>query len=79
MIDIGTQCRYELDGIVGHGVVIGYPKYSPAGEVVVLATEKAHGMPINEHWVTPQPGALLDDAKRYRDRYRKLYPGFLAD
>lgn len=79
--------KYEIGDkvshyIPGHGVapgeswVIGVPSFSDGGHVM-LADERAHGMPINICHCTKIGGGDPDSAHRWRARYLAMYPGAL--
>ena len=76
---IGDWVNYAVDGMhPGSGYVIGIPQYSGSYEhVVVLATARFHGMPINARWCEPTGQSDVGKAESLARRYNDLYPGFL--
>jgi hypothetical protein len=78
-LPIGDKVSYFISG---HGVarsdawVIGVPTFSD-GDHVTLATEAAHGIPLNVCWCNRIDGADPQSAMRWRERYLSMYPGAL--
>lgn len=57
------------------GYVIGEPHYSVDGSHVVVSTQEVHGMPLASRFcrvISPRC-----DVADLRERYDRLYPGFL--
>jgi hypothetical protein len=70
-IQFGDVVHYELDGHSGLLQCIGRMSYNP--RVVLLATEQAHGMPINEAHCRALSRGDQEIAHGLRSRYTSLY------
>jgi len=78
-IEFGDRVYCSIHGYADTLVCIGYPHYSPDGNVVVLAGEKAIGMPINVKWCSVLSNGHVNDAAKYRAAYiDKVSPDFLV-
>jgi hypothetical protein len=77
-LKIGDYVEYNIQGASiepGTGYVIGYTHY--ADNIVVLADDRAEGMPINERWCTVISEGHVQKAFELRGRHQKKYPNFL--
>jgi len=76
----GDLVEYDLTashgGQIEQATVIGEPGYSD-GTVVMLATEKAIGMPINVRHCRVIASGNESPAEELRARYAKKFPGAL--
>lgn len=77
-VQFGDKVRYELGGNSEEGFCIGFPHYSPGGEVIMFANKPGGGMPINKCWVTVLDSDHAFQANDLRDRFDAIYPGFLS-
>ena len=75
----GDWVDYAVDGCHrGSGYVIGVPHYSKGyGDVVMLAADHFHGMPISAKWCKPTGQSDEGAANLLALRYCDLYPDFL--
>lgn len=79
MFQFGDRVKYYLDGMSGEGFVIGFPRYSKNQNILVLADEAFHGMPINVKWCKKLRQPDIEKAERLRARYDSHYPKFLQE
>lgn len=64
---------YKIDGHSGKGVIIGRPRYDTDHTVMIIADEKAIGMPINVRHLAPTGRTLFKEGTEWRDRYEKKF------
>lgn len=78
---IGDEIYHYIPGIPGgYALVIGAMAYAGKGDqVICVATEEAHGMPINTRHVEfhARGPALVEQANTFRERYLDMYPNTL--
>jgi hypothetical protein len=58
----------------GSFYVIGEPRFSDAGEVLIIANDDTVGLSIARHWLKIESGGHTDIALRLRQRYLEKYP-----
>lgn len=68
---LGDKVRYSIGNCDGDGLFLGTMTY--ASNVILLGTERSHGMPVNaSHCILDSCGHEVE-AARLRDRYVSLY------
>ena len=75
---IGDYVKSEINGTVDRGWIIGEADYSE-GDVFVIASGLAIGMPVNKRWLTIDGESSTRKAAMLRGRYLKCHPGRLTD
>lgn len=80
-LEFGDLVRVYIDGHGSpgsEGYIIGAPDYSQGlSDVVMVASEPYHGMPVNSRWCTVLGSRDVRLAERLADRFLSLYPGRL--
>lgn len=74
--DLVEYRRYMTHGSVASGIVVGFPTYSPDGEVVVLSCSEYLGMPLHRNWCVKISSG--HDYQYLRGKLLEISPDFLV-
>jgi hypothetical protein len=69
-----VSCNVHNLPTADYGLVIGESPHSRDGDIVVIANEKAIGMPVNVCHLKLTGKSDVNAAEAYRARYLNLYP-----